>query len=144
MVDFERGPAKEFVLDNEGNRKPQHTGTVRMVDTDTGEELHKLTMDEQIYHVGFFPDGGKVFISNENSTEIWDDSLEKQLEKLDGYGYKAGGIYAALSPDGKKFLAIEQDTQTNPANGRMTFGDGTVRIIDLERWVTRRPKIMDF
>jgi WD40 repeat protein len=145
-------PKIEIVLDDEGNPKKDDDGkiiikqdwNVRIWNADSGEELRKLIMDEQIYHVDFFPVGEKIFIGTENSIEIWDVSLERQLERLDGYGHKTGRMHATLSPDGKKFLVIEQDTQTDPVNGRMTFGDGIVRIIDLERWVTPRPKIMDF
>ena len=145
---FDRGLPRtiESVLDIDGNRKTMHTGTVQILDTESGEELHTLKMVVQVDTVGsspilaavFSPDGKKVAISTGKNLTIWDASLEQGLENL---GEHAGRVHAtslAFSFDGKKLMATEHDWQRD--------GQGTtIRIIDLERWTAQsRPKMRDF
>jgi WD40 repeat protein len=135
MVDFERGPAKEFVRDNEGNKKPQHTGTVRIVDTESGEELHKLTLVVQVdpekappvYGVAFFPDGKKVAIPRHDYIAIWDAQLEKELGKFERQESHPSALSFSFSSDGKKIMVTEHDM-------RVRGEETTFRIYDLERW----------
>ena len=137
---FDRGLPRtiESVLDIDGNRITMHTGTIQILDTESGEELHTLKMVVQVETVGsspilatiFSPDGKKVAISNAKSLTIWDADLERELEHLGEHAGRVHNTSLAFSFDGKKLMAIEHDSQRD--------GQGTtIRIIDLERWTAQ-------
>jgi WD40 repeat protein len=137
---FEYGfsPDGKTIITSDWNS--EEPNTVRIWDTDSGKELHKLTMDASICDVIFSPDGNKVAIANENGIEIWDANLERILEKLEGHEERI--ISIVFSPDGKKIMSVEGEVNRKPD---VDFMGRSVRIYDLERWATpRRPAIMDF
>jgi WD40 repeat protein len=99
--------------------------TIRIWDTDSSEEIAKITNGEKmIFGVAFAPDSNRlVFGDQENTVHIWDLAAAKELHKLSGHRGPVPSV--AFSPDGKTVSAAGQD--------------GSIRIWDAETGKERIP-----
>jgi serine/threonine protein kinase/WD40 repeat protein len=83
------------------------TGTVMILDTATGQELHRITCDGQIADFAFHPDGTRIATARtDGEVAVWDAATGTKaltLERVQGMSVGRGLVYSA---DGAWLTAV--------------------------------------
>jgi WD40 repeat protein len=91
---------------------------VRLWDTTTGQQLHQLTADKgDVFTLHFEVDGGALTaLGDDGKSRTWDVATGKVLRQLPlplKEGDRMGVLSHALSPNGKTWASVVEDSSTN-------------------------------
>ena len=79
----------------------------RLWDTQSGEELQRLTHEGRVWAASFSPDGRTVVTASEDRTaRLWDAASGKELQRLT---HEEAVTAASFSPDGRTVITASQD-----------------------------------